>query len=342
MHRIVFLLSLSGASVGLSMRAIEPMLPVFAEEFAISVPVAGNVITVFALAYGIGQFMHGPLGDRYGKLRLLVGWMLASALALVGCAMAGTFASLTAWRTATGIVSSAPFILGMAYIGDTVPMERRQEVVVQYATGNVLGHAFAPLLSGMVTDAFGWRATFLVIAAFVGSVGIVLYFSTRHLWADEKRIVGAGSAMKRYAEVIRLPRARTLAFCALMEAFFFFGAFAYVGAMLKLRFDLSYTLIGLALAGFGIGGFLFNITLRWLLRFLKPTSMVLYGGAICGLCFILVAWMPYWPLVYPLMIAVGYSFYMLHCPSSASPGCSDSPPAWRSSAPASQRSALPR
>src|SRR5829696_7661448 len=98
MHRIVFLLSLSGASVGLSMRAIEPMLPVFAEEFAISVPVAGNVITVFALAYGIGQFMHGPLGDRYGKLRLLVGWMLLSALALVGCAMAGTFASLTAWR----------------------------------------------------------------------------------------------------------------------------------------------------------------------------------------------------------------------------------------------------
>src|SRR6185369_7378553 len=107
------------------------------------------VITVFALAYGLGQFMHGPLGDRYGKLRLLVGWMLASALALVGCAMAFTFASLTAWRTVTGIVSSAPFILGMAYIGDTVPMERRQQVVVQYATGNVLGHAFAPLLSGV-------------------------------------------------------------------------------------------------------------------------------------------------------------------------------------------------
>ena len=72
------------------------------------------------------------------------------------------------------------------------------------------------------------------------------------------------------------------------------------------------TLIGLALAGFGIGGFLFNVTLRWLLRFMKPTSMVLYGGAICGLCFMLVAWMPYRLLVYPLMIVVGYSFYMLH------------------------------
>ena len=127
MNPTVFLLSLAAACTGLGMRAIEPMLPKFAEEFAVSVPVASQVIIVFALFYTIGQFAHGPMGDRYGKVAMVAANMLATAVGLLGSAFATDLYSLGAWRALTGVFSSAPFVLGLAYIGDTVPMDRRPD-----------------------------------------------------------------------------------------------------------------------------------------------------------------------------------------------------------------------
>src|SRR3990172_8601742 len=124
MNLVLVLLSLSAASVGLSIRAVEPMLPILATEFSVTVPVAAQVITVFALLYAAGQFVHGPLGDRYGKLPVIAIMLLCAAATFLGCALARDLTSLTLWRAAAGIFSAAPFILGMAYIGDTVSLHQ--------------------------------------------------------------------------------------------------------------------------------------------------------------------------------------------------------------------------
>jgi YNFM family putative membrane transporter len=312
MNSIILILSLAGGTTGLAMRAIEPMLPVFAEEFGVSIPAASNVITVFAVAYAVGQFIHGPLGDRYGKLRIVTLTVLLTSGAMLGCALAGTLFSLALWRAATGVVSSAPFVLSMAYIGDTVALDKRQSVIAHYVVGNVLGHAFGPVLAGVMTDAVGWRATFLVLAALFLAVGIALLITTRSHWQDETRLTGTFNPVARYLEVLKLSGARMIAVSAIAEAFFFFGAFAFVAALLKLRFDLSYTIIGVALAGFGVGGLLFNISIRWILKRITSRTMVLVGGILCGLSFLAIALAPVWQPVIPCMIGVGVGFYMMH------------------------------
>jgi predicted MFS family arabinose efflux permease len=312
MNPIILLLSFTAASTGLAIRAIEPMLPVFALEFGVSVPAAAKVIIVFSVAYALGQFGHGPLGDRYGKLPMITVNLLLTALALLGCGMAQDLATLTWWRFATGIVSSAAFVLGMAYIGDTVPMGERQVVIANYVIGNVLGHAFGPVLAGVVTDAFGWRATFMVLAGLFGIVGAATLAITRRHWASERRSGGALNPVASYVAVMKLPGARMIAITATVEAFFFFGAFAFVGALLKERFDLSYTAIGLALAGFGVGGLLFNVLIRVIVRRIKPRNLVVAGGLLCGVAFAAIAFLPVWQPAFALVICVGFGFYMMH------------------------------
>ena len=53
------------------------------------------------------------------------------------------------------------------------------------------------------------------------------------------------------------PWARTVLFAAVVEAALMWGAFAYVGADLHLRFGLRFTLIGVSSATFGIGGLIY-------------------------------------------------------------------------------------
>jgi predicted MFS family arabinose efflux permease len=312
MNPVIVLLSITAGSAGLAMRAVEPMLPLFATEFAVPVPVAAQVITVFALCYAFSQLVHGPLGDRYGKLRIMIVMMFLSAAAFVGCAFAADLASLTLWRGVSGTVSSAMFILGMAYIGDTVEIEQRQAVIAQYALGNAVGHASGPLISGIVTDALGWRAMFVVLTVLFAIVGLGLLVLTRGYRRAERVAAFHGNPFTRYAEVIRLPKVQIFVLVSASEAFFFFGAYAYMGALLKERFDLPYTLIGLALAGFGIGGLVFNTSLRWMVRRMDARGQVFWGGGLCAALYVVVAWLPVsWP-IYPLMIAIGFTFYMLH------------------------------
>ena len=312
MNPVLLLLSVSAASVGLSIRAVEPMLPVLASEFSVTVPVAAQVITVFSLLYATGQFFHGPLGDRYGKLPVIAVMLLAASGTFLGCAMAKDLASLTLWRAAAGVFSAAPFILGMAYIGDTVPLENRQTTVAQFVTGNVIGHACGPLLAGAVTDALGWRSMFVFLAGLFALVGAMMVGLARSRGGHEQRAAMAGNAMTRYMEVLKAPKVRVLAWTAAIEAFFFFGGYAYLGAMLKERFDLSYTLIGLALAGLGVGGLLFNVSIRWFLRRLNPRHMVLSGGLGCGALYVVIALLPVWQPIYVLMIGLGFTFYFVH------------------------------
>lgn len=312
MNPVLIVLSLSVASVGLSIRAVEPMLPAIASEFAVTVPVAAQVITVFSLLYAAGQFLHGPLGDRYGKLPIIAIMLLAASGTFLGCAMARDLAALTVWRAAAGVFSAAPFILGMAYIGDTVPLGHRQTTIAQFVTGNVIGHACGPLLAGTITDLLGWRAMFVFLTVLFAATGTTMLFMARSRRDTERASTLAGSALARYLHVLRMPKVRALCMASAVESFFFFGAYAYVGALLKERFDASFTLIGFALAGLGIGGLLFNTTIRWLLKRLAPQRMVLIGGLACGSVYAAIALLPVWAPIYGLMVLLGFTFYMIH------------------------------
>ena len=124
-----------------TIRVGDPLIPQIADDFGVGIAAAAIVSTAFALAYGVCQLIHGPLGDRFGKLRMIV---LATALSGFGTASVAWADSLTAvgvLRFLSGVTASAIIPLSMAHIGDVVPYEQRQETLARFLFGQILGAA---------------------------------------------------------------------------------------------------------------------------------------------------------------------------------------------------------
>src|SRR5215468_3593193 len=82
----------------MSLRVNDALLPKFVLVFGISLGTASQVIGLFATAYGLAQLFFGPVGDRFGKYRV-IGWaaVACTATALL-CAVAPGFATLRVAR----------------------------------------------------------------------------------------------------------------------------------------------------------------------------------------------------------------------------------------------------
>ena len=110
------------------MRICDPLLPVLARDFDTSLAAAAATTTGFAIAYGATQLFFGPLGDRVGRLPVIVAAILIAAGASVACALAPTLQVLVVARIATGAFAAAAIPLSLAWIGDNVPFGERQPI----------------------------------------------------------------------------------------------------------------------------------------------------------------------------------------------------------------------
>ena len=79
--RAIALLALAAFVSASAFRICDPMLPQLAAEFDTTTGQAARAVTAFAVAYGVLQMFFGPLGDRYGKYRVVSVATLACALA---------------------------------------------------------------------------------------------------------------------------------------------------------------------------------------------------------------------------------------------------------------------
>lgn len=111
-----------------SMRACDALLPALSSDFAIPVGVAAQSISAFVLAYGFLQLLYGPLGDRYGRLRVISAALAPCSMANVMAAMAPSMTFLALARGLSGAAAAGIIPLSMARIGDTVPIEKRQQI----------------------------------------------------------------------------------------------------------------------------------------------------------------------------------------------------------------------
>jgi predicted MFS family arabinose efflux permease len=99
---------------------------------------------------------------------------------------------------------------------------------------------------------------------------------------------------------------------AFIENVFLWGAFAYIGAHLRLRFDLSFTLIGLSVGCFGIGGLTYAALVKTFVYRLGPARLAVAGGFCIAAGYITLSLAPAWWLAPIATIAIGLGFYMLH------------------------------
>src|SRR3954464_8758640 len=113
------------------MRVCDPLLPKLAETFQATPGDAAYAISAFAIAYGLLQLVYGPLGDRYGKRRVIALATVACTLGSAGAAIAPSLGWLGVFRVLSGGTAAAIIPLSMAWIGDAVLCYRRQAMLAR-------------------------------------------------------------------------------------------------------------------------------------------------------------------------------------------------------------------
>lgn len=310
-------LSIAAFGSGVSQRVTDPLLPRLASEFSISLGAASWVVTIFTLAYGLNQLFFGPLGDRFGKYRVVAWACVACSLATLMCALASGFETLLAARLIAGAMLAAIIPLSMAWIGDVVPYEQRQPVLARFLIGQILGVSAGQLLGGLAADFFGWRMPFFLLAAGFVAVSVLLFSMRRRLPAravSVSRVEGhvLQRTFREFDLVLRQPWARVVTLTVFLEGAFLYGAFAFIATHLHQTHGLSLSAAGTVVMLFGFGGFLFASSSRRFVRRFGETGLAFWGGIAMFVSLLAIALLPAWWWSIPATFVAGLGFYMLH------------------------------
>jgi predicted MFS family arabinose efflux permease len=313
MNPPIWLLACAAFTIGCGMRLLDPLLPMLARDFGVGLGAVAPLIGGFALAYGLGQLPAGPLGDRFGKLRvagLAVGLYAAT---LVAAGFAPDLGTLLGIRVLAGLASAAVIPLMMAHIADTVPYEGRQGVIGRFLTGMVMAQMLAGPVSGAVGEAFGWRASFLVLGTLASVITAVFAWRVGPaLWRAPSGMA-RGAGLRGFLPLLERPGPRRLMIAAALDGLLLFGgAFPFIASLLIEDFGRSAAEAGLIAAGFGLGSLVYTRAAPWLVRRFGERRLVAAGGVGLASCLCAMGFAPHWAVVAVAQGAVGLAFFMLH------------------------------
>ena len=310
-------LALAAFGSAMSLRVNDALLPKLATEFGISLGTAAQVISVFAIAYGFAQLFFGPVGDRFGKYRVIAWATLACAATALACAAAPDFDTLRIARALAGATAAAVIPLSMAWLGDVVAYEHRQPVLARFLIGQIVGLSAGVWLGGLAADQLSWRAPYLFLAALFVAVSVALFVFNRRLPLHARAMKRAsGPVLRRvvaeFAGVFSLPWARVILGLVFLEGMCLYGPFAFIASHLHQAFGLSLSAAGAVVMLFGVGGFVFAIMSHRLVANLGEPGLIRWGGAFMCIALLMVGYAPAWGWALAGCLLLGLGYYMLH------------------------------
>jgi predicted MFS family arabinose efflux permease len=312
--RAIALLAGASFASAANLRICDPLLPQIAGELSVTIGAAATIVTAFSIAYGLLQVAVGPVGDARGKLPVVVLGSLWAGVATMLCAAMPTLGSLTVARFLAGAGAAAVIPLAIAWIGDVVPYERRQPILARFLSGQILGIVFGQAAGGVLGDLIGWRGAMLLLGAAHVIAGVLLILDLRG--GPHLRVISGrtrwGEALASTIEILRRPWVRVVLITVFLEGLVMFGAFAYVGSELHQRFDLSFGMIGLLLATYGVGAIAYSLSAGRLIAWLGQAGLAGWGALLVAIGYVLLAITPWVWLVVPAIAIKGLGFYMLH------------------------------
>lgn len=143
-----------------------PALPTIAQALDASVPATQFTLSAFLIGFACGQFLYGPVSDRVGRRPALAFGLLLFVAATIACALAPSIEVLSGARFLQALGASGPIVLARAIVRDLYEGPRAGRELSRMGTIMGLVPAIAPVLGGLVYQATGWRALFVVIAVF--------------------------------------------------------------------------------------------------------------------------------------------------------------------------------
>ncbi|HBF06118.1 MAG TPA: Bcr/CflA family drug resistance efflux transporter [Prevotella sp.] len=238
-----------------------PVLPEMSVFFHTSPALASLSLTSGMLGLAVGQVFIGPLTDKYGRKKILVGSMLMFAIASILCIISPNIYIFNLMRLFQGLAGAGGIVISKSMSTDMFSGKELANFMAILGSINGIAPVCAPVVGGLMAGVTNWQGVFGLLLG----IGIILMGCSMRLpetLTPEHRL--QKSIMQVYANLFRVFRNRLFSLSTLAEMACFFTFFAYISSspfilqqvygLSPFHFSLCFALNALTIGiGAGIG-----------------------------------------------------------------------------------------
>ncbi len=273
-----------------------PVLPEMTGYFHTTPALASMSLTAGMIGLAVGQLFIGPLTDKYGRKRILVGSMLLFVVASLLCIFSGDIFMFNAMRVLQGLAGAGGIVIAKSMSADMYTGRELASFMALLGAINGIAPVCAPVVGGLMAGVTSWTGVFAVILA-VGLVLMVCSMFLPETLQPANRI--RKSVIKVYGNLFRVFRNSRFTLSVMAEMACFFMFFAYIASspfIMQQVYHLSP--LGYSLC-FGLNALMIGVGAAMATRFRSQGTCLRFGGLgmLAGtllLAFLLNTAMPLW------------------------------------------------
>ncbi|MCF5259167.1 MFS transporter, partial [Pseudomonas sp. PA-5-4A] len=163
--KIIMMAVIAGAVVT-NIYCTQPVLPLIASDMGVAVSTVNLVAGAALLGFATGLAFLLPMGDRFDRRKLVLGQIALAFCFALAAAFAPSIWALIGASFGLGVVCCVPQQLVPFAAVMSQPHERGRNVGT-VVSGIMLGILLGRTISGVVGEAYGWRAVYAMEAAFM-------------------------------------------------------------------------------------------------------------------------------------------------------------------------------
>lgn len=291
----------------------QPALPQMVRFFHTTVPTVQLGLTMGMIGLALGQFVLGPVSDKYGRKPVLL-WAMALFVVAAGVSIfSPTIGFFLGCRLFQGIGASAGYFLARTIPADVYMGRQLAKTMAVIGAINGFAPACAPVVGGIVAEHFTWKGIFVVLIVLAVALMALSPLFKETLPADKRYKGPLLSSFRQYGPLLRQ---RPFMTHVILKGAALGFLFAYVSALpfiFEDHFGLSETAFGLVMGGNALFVALGSMLA---LRF-KPLKRAALVGAIALMATTVIEAVTMWShprlwlfelLLMPMIFALGMIF----------------------------------
>lgn len=244
-RRVVLALVAGGFSTFAQLYCVQPLMPIFADEFGISAATASLAVSATTATLAISMIFAGTLSETIGRKPLMVASVFGSAILLFLSAFVRDWHQFVVLRALTGIALSGLPSVAMAYVSEEIETRSVGLVMGLYIGGSGLGGMTGRFAAGVIADHGSWRVALEV----VGGLGLLAALIFSQALAPSRnftrRRMAAADILGAFGRHLADPALRWLFALAFLMMGSFVTIYNYLGfRLLAPPFSLSQTQVG--------------------------------------------------------------------------------------------------